>query len=276
MDVPANGIPPPEERSPAEPVCGPPVPAVAVAEIPAPAPDQSLGWKDLLIGVGLIWGVELAANAAVAVALVVEGILRHGKPPSPDQLELGPLSVAVPTVVVAAWTLAVIWFLACRRGKRRFAEGFGFARVGPLVTALAVGVALLGASAGALLSSRFDNEDSLMVRLASTPGGLAAVCILAMVLPPVEELYYRGFLFPILRRYAGAAAAVAIVTLWFAAVHAIQLWGDWVSLACVASMGLAWTLMRQMSDSLLPSLVSHWLYNATLVFMSLAFPGAGN
>jgi uncharacterized protein len=108
-----------------------------------------------------------------------------------------------------------------------------------------------------------------MSDLASTPQGLAAISVMALLVPPFEEVYYRGFILPILRRSVGAVAAVLLVIVWFAAVHAFQVAGDLVAIVTIAFMGAVWTLQRQFTQSLIPPVLTHFSYNSVLVLISL-------
>ena len=85
----------------------------------------------------------------------------------------------------------------------------------------------------------------------------------------VEEIYYRGFIFPVLCRKLGAVWSILIVTVWFGGVHAAQLHGDWALLPIVTGMGFIFTVQRYLTGSLLPSIVTHWTYNTFLVFLTV-------
>ena len=55
--------------------------------------------------------------------------------------------------------------------------------------------------------------------------------------------------------------------MWFGAAHAPQLLGVPLNLLIVTMMGFVWTLQRHYSGSLIPGLVTHWVYNASLFGM---------
>lgn len=87
---------------------------------------------------------------------------------------------------------------------------------------------------------------------------------------PVEELYYRGFIFPALRDRWGATTAVVLTTLWFWAAHVFQLFGDPAGIAVILVVATTFTLQRHRSGSLVPPLLTHAAYNGVLVTLSFA------
>jgi membrane protease YdiL (CAAX protease family) len=222
------------------------------------------GWGLLGIGVAIIWGFDLAVGVIYVVArAALEG-------PKSLNADMGPIGILIATLLSSAATVSVIWFITCRQCGWRFADGFAVRSVKWPVIALSVVLGLLTALAAGWIESRWGSEQSMMARLASMPGGLVAISTVALVVPPFEELYYRGFIFPTLRGLLGPWAAVLLTAAWFTGAHVFQLAGDPAGLAIILTMGLTWTLQRQLTDSLIPGLITHWLYNAVLVTLSLA------
>lgn len=107
-----------------------------------------------------------------------------------------------------------------------------------------------------------------------------------LIAPPVEELFFRGFLYPVLARgFARAAlrmnsasgpanaAATGITTgviltaAGFALIHGAQLAHSWAPLAVLFTVGLVITGVRAYSRSLSAGLLIHMGYNATLFFL---------
>jgi membrane protease YdiL (CAAX protease family) len=228
--------------------------------------------------VALVWIGEVVLMVAFLLAdraVTGAGFAKPGGSP------VHPLLMVLHCLASSAWTLMVIWFLLCVRPGLRAGEAFRLRPPGILGLSAAAVLGVAMAAIGGLLSARWGSEDTVIGKIGSTPGGLAALGVVAVTLAPVEEFYYRGFVFPALRRYLGGALAVLAVTLWFAAVHAAQLTTggsggvDWVSLGCVAFVGMVYTLQRHFSESLVPSMVSHTVYNTTLIIMAAVEMAAG-
>jgi membrane protease YdiL (CAAX protease family) len=128
-----------------------------------------------------------------------------------------------------------------------------------------VAIGVVGAGGAMTLMHYFSTGESTMAKLVSTEEGLLAVSIIAPVAPLFEEMYYRGFIFPVLREKLGAAAAVTIVSLWFCFAHVFQLAGDWAGVPVILAMGVTWTVQRHRYDSLTPPIITHFTYNAGLI-----------
>lgn len=218
------------------------------------------GWE-LLLGLVFIWGSQQIIALA---AHLLAGL------PSGAEPEGNPVAIGIQTALAHAVTFATVWFLLCRKGGRSMKQAFAWKPVRPLAV---LGCVALGAAAAAgvqLLGRLYDAPDTPMARMLSSPLGLAVMCPMAIAIVPFEEIYYRGFIFPALRKLLGAAGAVAVIAVWFGLAHAAQNWGDWAGIGIITLMGLVWTLQRHVSGSLLPGLVTHLAYNLTLIALMLA------
>jgi membrane protease YdiL (CAAX protease family) len=89
------------------------------------------------------------------------------------------------------------------------------------------------------------------------------------VAPFVEEVIFRGFIYPVIERRFGSILAVVVTALLFSGVHVSQLWGSWPAIVLITLVGLTLSTVRARTDSLFPSFVIHFSYNSTLCFMFL-------
>ena len=85
--------------------------------------------------------------------------------------------------------------------------------------------------------------------------------------PVVEELFYRGFVYPALARRIGMVAGTVITAAAFALMHSAQLAHAWGPLFILFLVGLVLTLVRIVSRSVVPGVLMHMAYNATLFTM---------
>lgn len=85
--------------------------------------------------------------------------------------------------------------------------------------------------------------------------------------PLVEELFFRGFLYPVLRRRIGVALGMAVTAFLFALIHESQLAHAWAPLLMLFCVGMVLTLTREITDSVAASTLVHAAYNATLFTM---------
>ncbi len=90
----------------------------------------------------------------------------------------------------------------------------------------------------------------------------------ATVIAPIsEELIFRGYIFGVLRRYAGRWWAMVISASVFAAIHA-----HIPSLAGLFVLAVALTLVYEGAGSLWASILMHALFNGITVIFTLAWP----
>lgn len=91
----------------------------------------------------------------------------------------------------------------------------------------------------------------------------------ATVGPLMEELFFRGFLYPVLARKLGTAISVLITSLAFSIIHGPQLGRAWGPVLVIFVVGLVLTLARAITRSVAAGLLLHASYNATIFFLML-------
>ncbi len=84
-----------------------------------------------------------------------------------------------------------------------------------------------------------------------------------LVGPITEEIFFRGFFYPPLRRKVGRVGAILINAFCFAALH-----GNLVQLAPLIGLGLILAVLRERTGSVVASTVLHCAHN-TLVLVLL-------
>jgi uncharacterized protein len=82
--------------------------------------------------------------------------------------------------------------------------------------------------------------------------------------PLVEELFFRGFLYPVLARRIGVPFGTVLTALAFALIHQSQLAHAWAPLLLLFVVGLVLTITRARTGSVAASFLVHVGYNATL------------
>ncbi len=84
------------------------------------------------------------------------------------------------------------------------------------------------------------------------------------VAPLMEELFFRGFLYPVLARRLGLVAGIGLTSLGFGLIHAPQLGRAWAPVLVVFLVGVALTVVRARTKSVAASMLVHMAYNGTL------------
>jgi hypothetical protein len=85
---------------------------------------------------------------------------------------------------------------------------------------------------------------------------LLLLVLLAGLVPLVEELFFRGVIYPLLRHRWGAVAAVVGSAALFAVVHFIPL-----LMPALFFVGLILGLLREWSKSVIPGIILHSMQN---------------
>jgi hypothetical protein len=85
------------------------------------------------------------------------------------------------------------------------------------------------------------------------------------VAPLLEELFFRGFLYPVLARWLGMFVAVLITGVAFGAIHGDQLKYSWGPVALIVVVGIVLTAVRAARKSVASTFLMHVGYNFTLM-----------
>ena len=82
--------------------------------------------------------------------------------------------------------------------------------------------------------------------------------------PLLEELFFRGMLYPVLRRSVGVRMAIVLTAIAFAFIHGAQLGYAWAPLVSIFVVGVVLTAVREWTNSVAASFLVHSGYNLAL------------
>jgi membrane protease YdiL (CAAX protease family) len=82
--------------------------------------------------------------------------------------------------------------------------------------------------------------------------------------PLLEELFFRGMLYPLARRATGVTPAVLVTATAFASIHGAQLGYAWAPLLSIFVVGVVFTIVRERTGSVAASFLMHCGYNLAL------------
>lgn len=170
-------------------------------------------------------------------------------------------------------TLGVAWWMVKRHSSAGFFKVMGWTwnRIGPMVSIL-ITIAFLAIAAG--LTHLFPAEENDFLKiLRSSQYALYLISFIAIATAPlVEEVVYRGVLFPALKKTHGATVSIIAVTALFALVHVPQYWPSYPTIAIIVSLSLLLTVVRNWTNSLLPCFVIHLVFNSLQVVSLILNP----
>lgn len=166
-----------------------------------------------------------------------------------------------------ALTLLVAWILVTSWGRLSFWQTLGFswpASIGPWKgIASSFGVAALLLGVGVLVTNVLGGGKTDLDRLieSSYQARLATVFLAVVTAPLVEEVIYRGMLYPAIQRVVGMGWAIAIVSILFAGVHVYQYKNNIGVIVVITILSVTLTAIRAFTQKLLPSFVVHLIFN---------------
>jgi membrane protease YdiL (CAAX protease family) len=85
--------------------------------------------------------------------------------------------------------------------------------------------------------------------------------------PLMEELFFRGFLYPVLARRMGAFWGIILTALPFGLIHYLQ-YRSWSAVFIIVLVGVVLTMVRAVTKSVASSFLAHVGYNATLMALT--------
>lgn len=229
------------------------------------------GRIDLLI-VGVILGL-------IYVSVRVSGADTEGVPE--EDAEMGVTAAWVSVTFMLYVLSALLIYIGFVRG-RNLREVFGLERLGPrrvagfavvamLVTYPVVYLVTQGVNLFLLRDTLGDFETQDVVRIFSETKDaglkLALVFSTCLVAPVVEETLFRGYFYPVVKRYTDRSFSALFTSTVFAVVHMNVL-----SLAPLLALAVCFTVAYEVTGCLWVPIAMHAIFNTVNVVLILTFP----
>ena len=240
---------------------------VAVAPpLPTPMLAPPWGWRALAKATGtIVLGTAVIAFVIIGIALALGSDLTAAAGMTATPLFV--LGIAIYVVVVLA-----VYLFAVRGnpngwqalGLRSFNQGW-FLALPLLAMVQLIGMGVINT----LLVTPFLGGDFENPQIEAITGGgvltqrdlILLMLLIAVVAPIAEELFFRGMLYPVLRRRWSSPIAIGVNGLLFALIHVIP-----VILPGLFFVGIVLAWVRERSGSLWPCILLHALQNGIVLF----------
>jgi uncharacterized protein len=223
---------------------------------------------------GLLIAFVAAAIAAIVIGAAIEAAGRSiTQGDTPPGLVIGATFVQDLALIAAALLLARIW----SSGVTPATFGLRPVKIGP-----AVGWTLLAWGAFFLLSYLYflfvgQPEDQELTRDLNEEDSLTALIgygvLLAFMAPLAEEIFFRGFVFGVLREKIGVAGGAVATGLVFGLVHATG--SPIETLGVLVILGVLLCLLYVQTGSILPCIALHALNNGLSFAVTKEIPAPG-
>jgi membrane protease YdiL (CAAX protease family) len=225
--------------------------------------------------------LALSVPLTLVVPMVIFGILGYlsGFKAMPDLKSPTGMAMALGLQVICYVLLALVLALLLRV---RHQLGLGEAMkirlpdsgLSGLLKSAAIGpvMAIVLGGLGSVLMGDKKPPNPFVDLLGGGPRLLAAFLLFAVIVGPFfEELFFRGFLQPWLRRLLGVPAAILLSGVPFAMMHGPQYEWMWQAMLILLLASAVFAWLRHSTNSLLTCFVAHATYNATLMSDYLLF-----
>jgi membrane protease YdiL (CAAX protease family) len=178
------------------------------------------------------------------------------------------------TFPVHLLTFGGVWAVVTNFGKRPFWRALGWSwsnRVGFWTSA---GLAILLLAAGLAFTKLVGGEPTDIDRLieSSNASRITLALLAALSAPLVEELVYRGVLYPTLQRAIGMFWAIVGVSILFTLPHIPQYYRNVGVIIVIFVLSLSLTLVRAFTGRLLPCFIMHMIFNGIQSVIILVEP----
>ena len=257
--------------------------AEQTGEPPAQAPSETIQptppkvewggpWLGVLKAFGL-WFISVLLLIFVPVIVALPYIIytwtTYG-PPTPEALGTDKTLLLLSVIAIIPThllTFFAIWLVVSRAGRESFWKAIKFEwpqNVGPIIGTLSSILLAITLLVLSWLLTRFWGGEKTQLDLlieSSLAARFATAFVAVATAPFVEELIYRGVLYPAIEKAAGMVIAVVIISLLFAGVHVLQYKNNLAVIAAITLLSFTLTLTRALTGKLLPSFVIHLVFN---------------
>lgn len=160
-------------------------------------------------------------------------------------------------------TLALVWAVVTGIGKRPFWQTLGWSWSPRFGFWWSVGISLGLYAIGLAIFQIFGEQETALVRMlnSSRAARYSIVLMATLTAPLVEEVVYRGVLYPALQRRVGMLWGVVGVMMVFALIHVPQYLPSFGAISTIGILSLSLTLLRAYTGRLLPCVVVHTIFN---------------
>lgn len=175
--------------------------------------------------------------------------------------------------IASALVVAFIVLLVRLRGRPDFFTAISWRAPRANKTFLAVaggiGMAILSGFLAQALE-RWTPSSVPVERFFQDPTSAYVISAYAVFIAPfVEELFFRGFLYPAMARLTGVGIAIGFTSITFALLHVAQLGYAWAAVTPILMVGLILTIVRAATKSVAITVLMHMAYNGTLLGIQL-------
>jgi hypothetical protein len=261
-----------------------PAPPVELVQAPAPVVEPAGGPSGepgratvdlldvLLVGLMSVFAFFVFGTIAVGIFMYTHHLQGPGTRAIEDALGKNAFFIVstefVTYIAIVAFMVSLVW----TRHRMSLSRAIQWNLPGRrrAINALMIGAALAVVSdIGEIVFHRWI-PDSLPVTeyFKDRPSALLLAAFGILVAPLMEELLFRGFLYPALARWTGTFVSVVVTASAFTLLHGAQLGYSWAPLLLIFIVGVALTVTRVVTRSVATGVIVHMTYNFVLLLQT--------
>jgi membrane protease YdiL (CAAX protease family) len=250
-----NSFPPPE------------FPPISPAPIsPAPKSDENPVWSG--------WDVLQIAGLALGSVFVLQALILFGAKrfvyPNATLRDLTQKAVLAILAQLLAYVVVAVFMVTLVEGKYhvRFWQAIRWNWPGNAMVKL-LGLGVLTVALDFLGRFLPMPKNTPFEQFFARPLDAYLISVFAITLGPLmEELFFRGFLYPVIARRLGVVWGVVLTAVPFGLIHSVQYGNAWSAVLIVCLVGVVLTTVRAVTKSVAASFLVHVGYNGTLMFLA--------
>jgi len=235
-------------------------PDVPVAVTPPEREAREPFWDyvDLLLVIGLGFGLLLLFCLPLLLVVNAENAITKN---------IVLIAAVLQAALYASVYIALKIDFSFRHEQKAVFRSLGWQRSSfPLGVAALVGVTLAFVVSAIAALLHTPQVTSPIEEFTKSTGALIFIAILAIAAAPFfEELFFRGFLQPLLSRTFGTALGILLTAIFFGVLHLSEYSMVWQYGVAITLVGVALGYARARSGSLVPSTLMHACFNAVSV-----------
>jgi membrane protease YdiL (CAAX protease family) len=224
--------------------------------LPVPQPQREPFWEyqDLALVIGLMMASMAVILLGVAAATFVWPHLKDD-----------PTPLLLPTnLAVYLFLLLVLKFVFSSRYGKPMLSSLGWRMRSPSVLAYAA----LGGAALPFVISAVGNllrTPKVSTPMDQIPNSIPLAIMATTLAPFFEELFFRGFLQPLLTHTFGLILGILLTAALFGSLHAVEYSFIWQYVVAIGLVGVALGFVRAWTNSIVPTTIMHGCFNGLQV-----------
>ena len=233
---------------------------------------RRLAWLDVVKAIGL-WTVSVLLLVFIPLLAVMPYIIYQLSTVGPEVITPEALTSdkwvifysvvgILPTHLI---TLAIAWFIISEGGRRSFWKAVGWEWPGRprrvILISVAIALGLYGLAFGVTTVYGGNKTDLDRLIESSIYTRIATALVAVATAPLIEEVIYRGVIYPAVEKLTGMAFAIVVVSLLFAGVHVWQYKDNVAVILVITALSFTLTAARALTGKMLPAFIIHLVFN---------------